>query len=63
MPAMIRLSAYDLIILQDYFAKKTNPSEEDKVRAADLDTHICLMADNVVHHKMSPEEIFEKLTG
>lgn len=43
---MIKLSIYDLIILQEYFSKKE--TEEDKTRVEKINEHLCGVVDNLI---------------
>ena len=53
-----KLNLHELMALQDYFAKKINPSEEDKARADRLDKYISRVADSIFE-----ESTFRKLHG
>jgi len=63
----MRVSIYDTIILQQYFANKREPSSADKERAAKLDGYICELVDGMKQmydkEKLGIPEIFERLTG
>jgi hypothetical protein len=60
-----RLNIIDIICLQEYFEKRD--TEADKVRAADLHERICKLTDGIFDSsaidRMSPVEIYERLTG
>jgi len=60
---MQKLSVYEVMILQEYFAKKSEPSDADKRRAQNLDEHLGIIADGIVYEKMPISEIFRRLTG
>ena len=62
---MIKLTLIDILCLQEYFAKRD--TDADKMRAANLHERLCKIADSIFDDaaiaRMSPIEIFEKLTG
>ncbi len=63
---MNKMSIYDLCILHDHFARKNDPSEEDRARIQKMDDILRHLVDTTIEDtsdKMSISEIFEKLTG
>jgi hypothetical protein len=60
-----QLKIIDIICLQEYFEKRG--TDVDKARAADLHERICKFTDGIFDgsavSRMSPVEIYEKLTG
>lgn len=63
----MNVSVYDVILLQNYFASKREPSDQDKMRLAKLDQTLAKMVDDLFcvpsGEKLNIAEIFEKLTG
>ena len=55
------LTIYDITILHDHFAKKTEPTEEDKGRVKKLDDALGLLVDGLVDRQMPLEEILRKI--
>lgn len=51
---MNKISTYELILLQDYFSKKTKPTKEDKARAKMIDDHLASVVDGLVFMECKP---------
>jgi hypothetical protein len=44
---MTNFSVYDVLILQEYFKNKKEPTKQDKERAIKLDECLCNLVDNI----------------
>lgn len=65
---MRHVTVHDLVILQNYFSLKREPSEQDKQRAAKIDKFLGVLVDDLAQlpsgkTSLDIPEIFEKLTG
>lgn len=54
---MNKISIYEVMILQEYFAKKIKPTKEDKARAKRLDEHLAQAVDGLVFMKCQPTNL------
>lgn len=52
----MKLTIYDMVILQDYFAKKQNQSKEDKDRAKMLNDELARLVDGLKFYTININE-------